>query len=33
HMINENGISPCPDKVRAINDIPMPRITYRISPH
>ncbi|CAF5130357.1 unnamed protein product, partial [Rotaria magnacalcarata] len=33
HMINENGISPCPDKVRAINDIPVPRITYRISPH
>ncbi|CAF5185416.1 unnamed protein product, partial [Rotaria magnacalcarata] len=24
HMINENGISPCPDKVRAINDIPVP---------
>jgi transposase InsO family protein len=24
HMISENGIEPCPDKVRAINDIPVP---------
>ena len=24
HMISEDGVKPCPDKIRAINDIPVP---------